>query len=106
MGLFNEYVNQKDEGVLGQTWGALKGAYQGWKQSGFEDYGTVAQQQGRMTPQQTELRKVNYALTNAYQVINQIRDPELRQEILSKFTPLYQNITSLFHKHSQFGDMR
>lgn len=92
-------MQTKNEGILGQTWGALKGAAQGWKQQGFEDYGQTAVQQGRISPQQLELRRVNYAITDLYNAINKMENLELQQEVLQHFMPFFQSIRPLFNKY-------
>lgn len=103
MGSFNNYVSHKDEGVLGQAWGAAKGAYQGWRKAGFEDYGKNAFQQGTMTPEQLELRRVNYAMGDVYEAINQITNPEIKQKVMQYWMPFYKNVTPMFHQYNQSG---
>ena len=89
---FKDFLKRKDEGILSKAWGAMKGAYQGWK----------GQQQNQQFNYQQIDHSLQNTLSNLTKTIDQVQDQNTKKNIfaaLNQYTSIadYRYSTSPFH---------
>ena len=100
---FVEYTKQRDEGMIGNIWGAAKGAWhglkQGWGDSQNADRNTQYLQQGAPAGF-VDMRNVNSSLRSIYQAVETMQDPQTKKEVSGLLTKFQDELKKIFYRHS------